>query len=128
MMDFRQRLEQSRTIPVDSEAAPEPETQFSCEYFAAERVKSPTCLELRMPNGIRKALPYAYFVELNYDTETGIEILTNRCKVTITGRNLARLFDYLIAYRVRYVQADVGNDTKEDGVFVKAILVEDLTA
>jgi hypothetical protein len=125
-MDFRQRLEQSRVQMVTSDASDEQEDQSACPYFAADRSKSPICLELRLPDGGRKAIPYAYFTEINFDADEGIEILTTQKRINITGRRLSRLFDYLVTYRVRYVQADVGNDIQEDGLFVEGILIEEL--
>lgn len=128
MMDFRQRLEQSRNRPVSSEEPAEQDDHFSCPYFATDRTKSPACLELRMQDGIRKAIPYAYFTEITFDAEAGIEILTSGKRISITGRNLSRLFDYLVIYRVRFVQSNTGSDAGEDELFVKQISVDELSA
>lgn len=127
-MDFRQRLEQNRNRPVSSDTPAEPDEQFSCPYFATERSGSPACLDLRLRGGARKAVPYSYFTEISYEIDAGIEILTGSKKITIIGRNLTKLFDYLIAYKVRYVQANIGSDANEDGLFVKEIMVEDTIA
>lgn len=126
MMDFRQRLEQSRNKPASDDTPAEIDDHFSCIYYATERNKAPVCLDLRLPNGIRKAYPYSYFMEMNYDVENGIEIFTASKKVKIIGRNLSKLFDHLIMCRVKYIQANVGAYTTEDGVFVKEILIEAL--
>lgn len=123
-MDFRQRLEQNRSRPVSAEPAPEPEDQYSCPYFATD--KHPACLDLRLPDGVRRALPYSYFMEMRYDCDSGIEIYTSTRKITITGRNMTRLFDYLLSYRVRFIQANVGNDGNESGLFVKHIAIEEI--
>lgn len=125
MMDFRQRLEQSRSKPANSEAE-QPEELLSHTYFAADRAGSPLCLDLRLRNGSRKAIPYSYLSEMSYDAEKGIEILTSTKRITITGRNLSTLYDYLITYRLRFVQANIGNDTQEDGPFVDEIRVEEI--
>ena len=79
-----------------------------------------------MKEGSRRALPYSYFTEINFDNETGIEIFTTTKRIKIVGRNLSKLFDYLVTYRVRYIQANIGNDQKEEGLFVKEILFEEL--
>jgi hypothetical protein len=123
-MDFRQRLEQNRARTVSNDNASEPEDIFTCPYFATDRTKNPACLELRLPNGVRKALPYAYITEINYDIERGIEILSTSKRITITGRHLTQLFDYLVSYRVRYVQTHSGAVFYEEGLFVKEIMVE----
>jgi hypothetical protein len=125
-MDFRQRLEQSRVTLVADDTPCEEQNPFACPYFATDKSKSPACIEFRLPDGKRKALPYSYITEINYDADMGIEIFTNDKCVAIAGRNLMQLFDYLVAYRVRYVQTHQGNDFNEDGLFVKAIIIENL--
>jgi len=126
-MDFRQRLEAANTRPADNEPSQEREENMDNEYFATDNIKSlPACLDLRLSSGKRKALPYSYFTEMNFDSETCIEILTSEKKVKITGRNLTKLYDYLVNYRVRFIQANIGNDPKDDGVFVGGIVVEEL--
>lgn len=121
-MDFRERLDQSRKWPAELAA------EFSCPYFSTQRGSAPVCLDLRMQGGIRKAVPYSFFTEIAFNVERGIEILTNGKRITITGRNLAKLFDYLINYRVKYIQANVGYDDAEedDGVFVAGIKIEEM--
>jgi hypothetical protein len=119
-MDFRERLEQSKKRASESD-------DFSCPYFSTQRGSNPTCLDLRLSAGIRKAMPYSFFTEMSFDNERGIEILTNGKRITITGRNLARLFDYLISYRVKFVQGDIGyDDPDEDGLYIEAIAIDDL--
>lgn len=125
-MDFRQRLEQNRTRLVDSDPPAEQEDRVSSPYYATDRGGMPSCLDLRLQDGVRKALPYAYFTEINYDIDNGIEIITTGKRISILGRNLTSLFEQLVAYRVRFVQANIGSDANEDGLFVKAIKVEDL--
>ncbi|RKR84198.1 hypothetical protein BDD43_4425 [Mucilaginibacter gracilis] len=123
-MDFRQRLEQSRVQLAGNIPATEPDEDWTCAYYGIERGNSPVCLDLRLPDGSRKAFPYSYFTAMHFDVDTGIEIQTNQKRIVITGRNLTKLFEQLITYRVRYVQADVGNDTQDDGLFVAAILID----
>ena len=126
-MDFKTRLEQDKERPAGKELSTEPEDNFTCKYFAKSNTGSfPACIDLRLPDGKRKALPYSFFTEINFDNETGIEIITSSKKITITGRNLATLFDYLVSYRVKFVRANIGNDQKEEGLFVKDILIEEI--
>ena len=130
-MNFREKLEQSRErLGSNSEAVIEAEMQeaYTCEYFATDNIKSlPACLDLRLPNGSRKALPYNYFVEINFDTESGIEITTTTKKVKITGRELGKLYDFLVSYRVRFITSNLGEDLKDEGLFVKEILILELS-
>lgn len=125
-MDFRQRLEQSRNRPVSDDMPGDAEEEFSCPYFATDKARMPVCLELRLPDGARKALPYAYFNEISFDAENGIEIFTSNKIIAIKGRNLARLFDFIVAYKVRYIQANLGSDSGEEHLFVKHISIERL--
>jgi len=111
---------------VNGNTPAEPDEFVTCPYFATDRTKNPVCLELRLADGRRKALPYSYITGINFDADAGIEIITTLSRIAITGRNLASLFDHLVMYRVRYVQADMGQDAQEDGVFVEEILIEAL--
>lgn len=125
-MDFRQRLEQGRNKASSADLYSESDEGYECQYFSADRVKSPACFELRFSAGVRKAIPYAYVTEINFDVELGIEIFTTQKHVRITGRNLSKIFDYLVSYRVRFIQANIGMDVLEDGLFVKEIVIENL--
>lgn len=125
-MNFRERLDQATKRTGSETAIDLTEENFTSPYFAVDRVKNPVCLDLRLPDGIRKAVPYTYFTEMNFDLDKGIELHTLRQHITITGRNLAKLFDFLITYRVKYIQVNIGGDATEDGLFVKEILVEEV--
>ncbi|RYE52672.1 MAG: hypothetical protein EOP48_15975 [Sphingobacteriales bacterium] len=100
----------------------------SSPYFGVDNLRNaPACLDLRLPDGNRKALPYSYIVEINYSLSDGIEIISTTKKVMITGRNLKNLYNYIIAYRVKHIQANIGNDlTEENVLFVKDITIEEV--
>lgn len=125
-MDFRQRLEQSRNTAANSSSHVEPTEPAANRYFSTDNGNRINCLDLRLPEGARKALPYALITEINFDLDSGIEILAQGKTITIKGRNLIKLYDYLIAYRVRYIQANVGIDPEEEGLFVKEIFIGEL--
>jgi hypothetical protein len=122
MMDFRQRLEQSRLTPVSSESPVEPGEHFSSPFFGTDRTRNPICLDFRLKGGARKAVPYAFITEISYDVDNGIEITTTGKSIRVIGRNLTALFEQLLGYRVRYIQTNIGNDADEDGLFVKEIV------
>jgi len=128
-MNFRDKLEQGRErLGNKTEAiiAAEMEEGFACEYFATDNIKSlPACLDLRLPDGKRKAIPYTFVTEINFDADSLIEITTTTKQIKISGRDLTKLYDFLVAYRVRYIQADFGNDMNDDGLFVEKIIIED---
>jgi hypothetical protein len=122
-MDFRTRLEQGKNRK-RSGSEYEPGGKEDNAFFGIEYERTvPTCLDLRLQQGTRIALPYSFFTSLSHDSENGIEIFTNNKRITITGRNLTKLYDQLIRYRVRYIQASIGNDESEEGLFVKGIKV-----
>ena len=129
-MNFRDRLEQSREKlgnNTETILAAEMEEGYACEYFATDNIKSlPACLDLRLPTGNRKAVPYSLFAEINFDLENGIEITTSTKTIKITGRDLFKLYDFLVAYRVRYIQAKVGADMEDEGLLVKEILIDEI--
>lgn len=127
-MDFRTRLEQQPKNRPISEVPSETliEEHSACPYFGADRNNAPACLELRLRDGKRCALPYTFFTELSFEPDKGIDILTNTKRICITGRNLTQLYEYLASYRVRFVQVNLGNDSCEDGVFVAKVTIESL--
>ena len=100
----------------------------SLKFFGTENTRGyPSCLDLRFPDGNCKAIPYSYIVEINFHTENGIEIMTATKKVNISGRNLQLLYKYLLSFRIKYIQANIGNDiSDESAVFVKEIKIGEL--
>ena len=98
------------------------------DFFKVERVrKMPPCLDLRLADGTFIAVPYSLFSQIAFDPSEGIEIsLATEKKILITGRNLHQLYEYLIAFRIRFIQVNIGNDTTdENALFVEGIeLVE----
>lgn len=114
----------------EKEADSEELEQFTpSPFFGYENVKNSTaCLEFRLANGVSKGLPYSYLLEINYHASEGIEVIFTTKKAIITGRNLRQLYLFLLAFRVKYIKANVGNDiTEESAMFVKDIKIEDIT-
>ncbi len=82
--------------------------------------------ELRTKDGRRKAYSYSYMTEADYEPDTGIIINVSDVVITITGRNLDEIFNYLVANRLTYVQEDYsGIDDEEASVFVQGIEVKE---
>ncbi|MDB5282582.1 MAG: hypothetical protein JWO06_1657 [Bacteroidota bacterium] len=98
------------------------------KFFGLENVNGmPTCLDLRFGDGLSLALPYSYIIEFDFDPSEGIEITTSGKKITIEGRSLQMLYNHLISYRVKYIQANIGNDlTGDRDLFVKTIKIEEI--
>lgn len=124
-MDFRERIVQGRENLADAQAANDnTDREFESEYYGIENIRNPlACIDLRFADGNRKAIPYSDFSEINFDPSDGIEIITADKKITITGRDLERLYDYLVAYRVRYVAEGVGS-TLNDSFCINLIMIE----
>ena len=98
------------------------------DFFKVERVrKMPPCLDLRMADGSFMAVPYSHFSQVSFNPSEGIEIsLATEKKVLISGRNLHQLYEYLIAFRIRFIQANIGNDCADENVlFVEGIEIKD---
>lgn len=100
---------------------------IASEYFGVDNLRNaPACVDLRLSDGNCKAIPYSYIVEINFSLSDGIEIISTTKKITITGRNLKALYNYLIAYRVKHIQANIGNDLGQEKIlFVKGIEIEE---
>lgn len=134
-MNFQDRITQrlqERKEAINQQQTDNSETsveQFEhSPYFGIEQLRNhPSCIDLRLTNGKFKALPYAYILEIDYDPSDGIEITATGKKVIVTGRNLKLLYHYLTAFRVRYIQANVGNDLEEEkALFVKNIKIDEM--
>lgn len=60
-------------------------------------------------------------MEINYKPSE-IELIYTVKKLLITGRNLKQLDLFIVAFRVRFIEANIGNDlTDENLLFVKNI-------
>ena len=120
-MDFVERLQQKEKTRQNSIEANDNEADMQTEalttaYFGTDNLRNlPSCLDFRFSDGKRHALPYSYIMDLFYDATDGIEIVATTKRIKITGRNLELLFDYLIAYRVRYIKMHSGTDADVDG-------------
>ena len=111
----------------DSEGENEPAVPQSAFYGIENQRNYGSCLDLRLADGNFKALPYSYILEINFNPSEGIEFLTATKKISIKGRNLRPLYNYLAVFRVRFIQANIGPDlSDEESLFVKEILISEL--
>lgn len=127
-MSFREKYQERNRLRlaelaandnIDTDEKP-PVSDF---FGVAREQKMPPCLDLRLADGCYKAVPYSHFSEISFNPSEGIEILlATEKKILITGRNLHQLYEYLVAYRVRFIQANIGNDTSdEEDLFVGGV-------
>jgi hypothetical protein len=128
-VNFRERIEQRRGNQFNIEPANDnqQEESFESDFFSIENLRNHlACIDLRLADGSRKAIPYIYVLEINFDASEGIEILTTTKSIKITGRDLGKLYDYLVVFRVKYIQANIGTDANEEGLFVKEIVIQEV--
>lgn len=97
-------------------------------FYGVEQIRNvPACIDLRFHDKSCKSIPYSFILEIDFDPSDGIVILTTTKKISVTGRNLKLLYTFLSAFRVRFIQENIGNDlTEEKALFVKAVKVEEL--
>lgn len=131
-MDFREKYRERNRQRLAEFAANDNVEEFEklpvSDFFKVERVrKMPPCLDLRMADGSFMAVPYSHFSQVSFNPSEGIEIsLATEKKVLISGRNLHQLYEYLIAFRIRFIQANIGNDCADENVlFVEGIEIKD---
>ena len=105
-MNFRDRVLSGRGMTMadtvnDNLVAP----IVKSDCFGIESIRNlPACIDFRFESGDRYALPYSLITGINYDKSEGIEIITPPNKMLIKGYNLTQLYDYLVLYRVKYIQ------------------------
>jgi hypothetical protein len=123
--EMSERLKGNEVEPSQSETF---ENEVDTAYFGIEpNQKFPTTLDLRFSNGNCKAIPYTYISEIDFIPSEGIEITALGRKFRITGRNLKKLYDFILKYRVRFIQANIGEDlTEEKELFVSDITIEEI--
>lgn len=123
-MTYRERIEQEFAKRNELVANNNDSDQecYDTDYFGIDNIKSfPACLDLRLSDSSRVAIPYGFIQEVLYNPAEGIEITTDKKSIKVIGRDLEKLFDYLTAFRVRYIRANVGTDAAESGLFVETI-------
>lgn len=94
-MDFVQRLREKEKERQDSIEANEngvahlQEKGVNSDFFGTDNLRNlPACLDFRISETRRRALPYSYIMEVLFDATDGIEIIANTEKRKITRRNL----------------------------------------
>ena len=94
--------------------------------FAAEAGSSPRMLDLVQKSGDRTGLPYAYLVSVKLVGNASIELLFTETKVTIGGRNLATLYQHLLAQTVRRIEENVSgfDDEQRQTSWVESIALQ----
>lgn len=105
-----------------------PEDNIVTQFFAIEpQRKTPACLDLRLADNSFRAIPYSYIMDIEFEPTDGIIILTSTKQVKIEGRNLRMIYDYLAQFRIRFIQANIGEDLAEnDDIFISTIIIENL--
>lgn len=83
-------------------------------------------LDVRLKTGESFALPYSFLVEAHYDASGTLTLIFTTRKVTIKGRNLRTVYDFVLNHRLEFVQEEnpLYDDTPEPAPFIGSIAVE----
>lgn len=122
-MTFREKLEIDRTRKLRLVPGADNEN-FNSDYFAT--VNSGTHLpniDIWTQDGKRKGIPY-FNMEIDYDCESEIILTTANWKVKITGRDLEKLYHYLLIHRAKFIKPHEGSDFGEDGLCIISVEIE----
>lgn len=68
--------------------------------------RSQLMIDLRMPDGSQRAIPYHLMDGFAYHRTTGIDLSFSMAKVAVRGRRLRLLYDALLAYRIGYLSVE----------------------
>ena len=101
-------------------------TEDADKFFTLEKQtgKRAIMLDIELKNGNHIALPYSYLTKIDFDLSIGITINWGATSIKIEGRNLNRLYDYLVNHRVKQLRAvidDVEIVKEEDALFIEDI-------
>ena len=108
IIEQRKREKVNNPVPANNNEA---EESFNNDYFGVESIRNlPACIDYRLADGDFVAIPYSLLTGINYNPDKGIEITYANYSVKIIGFNLRQLYYYLALYRVRYVQASMGQN------------------
>lgn len=129
-MSYKEIIEQKKREREDSLTSAnnnKNDESFNSDYFGIENLRNiPACLDLRFSDGNCQAVPYSLFTSIEYSTDKGIIIKSSLSKITISGRNLKFLYNYLVTFRVRYIQSNLGMDVGENNLIVTEIEIQNL--
>lgn len=111
-----------------NKVAPNQDNEFVSDFIGIERQNGERSimLDIQFQNGKQKAIPYTYLSGMEYDPSEGITLEFMEKKITILGRNLDKLYEYLLLHRVNYLKENVGDldDTPENQLFIEEIKLD----
>lgn len=106
------------------------DNEFVSEFIGIERQNGERSimLDIQFQDGKQKAIPYTYLSGIDYDPSNGIVLEFMEKKITISGRNLEKLYEYLLLHRVNYIKENIGDldDTPENMLFIEKIHLENI--
>lgn len=96
-------------------------------YFGVEhrdnRLSPKLCMILR--TGRTVYLPYSHQPVIDFTPERDLRLVTPQARITITGRGLRALLDYLFEDKLRWIkEAECRMDDGTETVFISSITVE----
>lgn len=119
IIDQKKREKEDNPIPINEDEFKE---HYNSEYFGVENIRNlPACLDLRLSDGNCEAIPYSLITKIKYNTQEGISLITYNTEIKIKGRSLQQLYNYLLLFRIRYIQMHQGLDAGGDELCVTEI-------
>lgn len=125
------QTEENRKIPtlLDRSNSPVLKSRGKSKFFGIsdERVGNVLALKLVSSIGTQKAVHYHDIISpMDFDGHSEIILLTSAIKIIINGKNLDKLFDYIIQHRVMWVKEpqDSFAEVEEKEVEISSIRFE----
>lgn len=103
-------------------------SEFKFYGIEPQRTAQTLMLDLRLGNGNFQAFAYSYLTKILFNPSEGIEIYAADVRISIIGRNLNPIYNYLVVHRLTYIQENPGteDDTSERDTFVEKIEILNL--
>lgn len=111
--------------PADAELEGADQASACYSVVSADRMRK-VMLELRFKTGDSEAIAYSYLLSVAFNPSEGIRLDFGGKLATITGRNLRRLYDALVAQRAAFVR-EIASEHDEVAVPEDEVLVRKIT-
>ena len=104
------------------------EQQVEYDFFTLEKQTNKTAimLDIEFENGDCLALPYAYLSKIKFDLSSGITITWGATTILIEGRNLKKLYKYLVRHKVNFIRESIDklDDEKAKQLYITKIEIK----
>lgn len=97
------------------------------EFYGIERqYRRAVMFNLRLKGGIYASFPYSYVTKVLFDPSIALEIYVVDSIVSIKGRNLHKIYAYLMQHRLSFIKENITDidNTPENEAFVASISIK----